>query len=270
IVKTFKTEQRKDGTSPYYFIRPNSSSNMIDAPSFSGKGRPVKPVGLICSMFRPSDDATLFPYLVPSNLFAIQSLRQLANIYKNELNNTGFAAECSALADEVEAAIKEYAIVDHPKYGKVYAYEVDGYGARVFMDDANVPSLISQSYIGYHKPDDEIYMNTRHLVLSTDNPYYLVGKAAEGQSSPHTGKENIWPMGIILRALTSNDQDEIKKCISMLKATHAGTGFMHESFHKDNPEDFSRKWFAWANTLFGEMILKTYHEHPDLLKNTIF
>lgn len=270
IVKTFKTEQRKDGTSPYYFIRPNSSSNMIDAPSFSGKGRPVNPVGLICSMFRPSDDATLFPFLIPSNLFAVQSLRQLAFIYKNELNDKAFAAECSALADEVEKAVKEYAIFEHPKYGQVYAYEIDGFGARVYMDDANVPSLISLGYIGYHNLNDELYRNTRRLVLSTDNPYYLVGKAAEGQSSPHTGKENIWPMGIILRGLTSTDKSEIKTCISMLKATHAGTGFMHESFHKDDPANFSRKWFAWANTLFGEFILKTAHENPDLLKSTIF
>lgn len=44
--------------------------------------------------------------------------------------------------------------------------------------------------------------------------------------------------------------------------THANTGFMHESFHKDAPEDFSRKWFAWANTLFGELVIK----HADLLR----
>jgi meiotically up-regulated gene 157 (Mug157) protein len=52
----------------------------------------------------------------------------------------------------------------------------------------------------------------------------------------------------------------------MLKTTHAGKGFMHESFNKDNPEDYTRSWFAWVNTLFGEMILKIHSEYPELLK----
>jgi len=75
-------------------------------------------------------------------------------------------------------------------------------------------------------------------------------------------------MGIILRALTSTDQQEVLQCLHMLKTTHAGTGFMHESFNKDNPADFSRKWFAWANTLFGELIIKVHKDFPALLQNS--
>lgn len=266
IVKTLRTEQRKDGTSPYYFIRKTNA--MIDAPVF-GNGRPVKPTGLICSMFRPSDDATLFPYLIPSNIFAVLSLRQLSEIYSKVLNEPKFAAECASFATEVDEAIKKFGTAEHLGFGKIYAYEADGFGNQLFMDDANVPSLMSLVYLGAHKPDDSIYINTRRFVLSDSNPYYLKGSAAEGQASPHTGKERIWPMGIILRAMTSQDPKEITHCLKMLKETHASSGFMHEAFNKDNPADFSRKWFAWANTLFGELIIKVHNEHGEILSSVI-
>ena len=266
IVKTFKTEQRKDGTTPYRFIR--ETSRMTDAPVYEGTGRPTRPVGMICSMFRPSDDATVLPFLIPSNLFAVQSLRQLAEIYSKELNDPAFAKECSDFADEVEDAIMKWGTAKHLKFGKIYAYEADGFGNFLFMDDANVPSLMSLSYLGVHKPTDGIYKRTRKYLMSEYNPWYFRGKAAEGYGSPHTGKQSIWPMGIILRALTSNDKDEIAQCLHMLKTTHAGLGFMHESFNKDNPADFSRSWFAWANTLFGELTIKVYEEYPDLLQKS--
>ncbi|MBP8605691.1 MAG: glycoside hydrolase family 125 protein [Phycisphaerae bacterium] len=264
IVATFKTEQRKDGQSPYRFIR--TTSRMTDAPVYDGTGYPVRPVGMICSMFRPSDDATILPFLVPSNLFAVQALRQLAEIYTKAVQDAAFARACTSLADEVQEAVMKWATADHLDYGRIYAYEADGFGNRLFMDDANVPSLMSLSYLGIHKPQDEIYQRTRTFLMSENNPWYLRGKAAEGYGSPHTGKNSIWPMGIILRALTSESMDEIHLCLRMLKATHAGTGFMHESFNKDNPADFSRSWFAWANTLFGELILEVYQKYPSLLK----
>jgi meiotically up-regulated gene 157 (Mug157) protein len=264
IVETFKVEQRKDGTSPYRFIR--STSRMTDAPVFDGTGYPIRPVGMICSMFRPSDDATILPFLVPSNLFAIQSLRQLASIYTTALKEPVFAKECSDMADEVQKAVMQWGTANHLDFGRIYVYEADGFGNCLFMDDANVPSLMSLIYLGIHQPKDEIYKQTRKYLLSEHNPWYLRGKAAEGYGSPHTGKTNIWPMGIILRALTSQDEQEVLSCLHMLKVTHAGTGFMHESFNKDNPSDFSRSWFAWANTLFGELILDTDEKYPTLLK----
>ncbi len=264
ILETFIAEQRKDGTSPYTFNR--VTGQMFDSPVHWGLGRPVKPVGLICSMFRPSDDATLYPFLIPSNVFAVVSLRQLADIHQKVLDNQEMAGKCLKLAEEVDAAIKQYAVVEHLHFGNIYAYEVDGFGNRVFMDDANVPSLMSLAYLGAHQPDDALYKRTRAFLLSEHNPYFLKGKAAEGQASPHTGQNNIWPMGIILRAMTSTNEQEIIKCLQMLKATHAGTGFMHESFNKDDASKYTRDWFAWANTLFGELIIKLYHERPHLLK----
>ena len=267
IVKTFLTEQRKNGETPYYFVR--KTTNMIDAPVFNGTGRPIKPNGMICSMFRPSDDATLYPFLIPSNIFAVLSLRQLAEIYSENLNNTEFSGLCTALANEVEVAIQKFGIAEHPTYGKIYAYETDGFGNHLFMDDANVPSLMSLAYLGAHKPDNKLYLATRKFLLSDSNPYFLSGDAASGQGSPHTGKDSIWPMGIILRAMTSTDPDEISLCLQMLKNTHAGTGFMHESFHKDDANKFTRSWFAWANTLFGELIIKISREHPEILTQQI-
>ena len=263
IVKTFKNEQRKNNESLYYFSRETTS--VIDSPPFGGTGRPVKPNGLICSMFRPSDDSTLYPYLIPSNIFAVMSLRQLRTIYKEVLDENEFSETCSELAEEVEHAIETYAIAKHLNFGEIYAYEIDGFGNKLFMDDANVPSLMSLAYLNTDKATDTIYQNTRKFLLSDANPYFLKGKLAEGQASPHTGKNKIWPMGIILRAMTSTDSEEIKKCLKMLKATHAGTGFMHEGFDKDQPEIYSRDWFAWANTLFGELIIKIYNDNKSLL-----
>ena len=263
IVETFRTEQRKNGESPYYFTR--MTTWMIDAPPFSGKGHLIKPVGLIASMFRPSDDSTVLPFLIPSNLFAVQSLRQLAEIYSQVLKDAAFAASCAAFADEVQSAIDQYAVVKHLNFGKIYAYEVDGYGNALFQDDANVPSLMSLAYLGVHAPSDPLYQRTRRFLLSDNNPYFFRGKAAEGQASPHSGRRRIWPMGIILRAMTSTDDAEILQCLRMLKRTHANTGFMHEAFDMDDPADFTRKWFAWANTLFGELIVKLHKEKPALL-----
>jgi hypothetical protein len=216
-------------------------------------------------MFRPSDDSTWYPYLIPSNIFAVLSLRQLSRIYSTVLHDDAFAQECAGFAREVDAAITRFAVCEHETFGTIYAYEVDGFGNKLFMDDANVPSLMSLAYLGAHTDADPLYAKTRAFLLSDANPYYLKGKAAQGQASPHTGKNKIWPMGIILRAMTSTDAAEITQCLSTLKRTHAGTGFMHEAFNKDNPADFNRKWFAWANTLFGELIVKLYHERKELL-----
>ena len=161
--------------------------------------------------------------------------------------------------------LNEYAIVHHAKFGQVYAYEVDGYGNYYCIDDGNVPSLLSLPYLGAVKPDDKIYQNTRQLVLSDANPYYCQGKAADGPGGPHVGMDMIWPLGLIVQGLTSTDDEEIRQCLTRLQKTHAGTGFMHEAFNKDNPNKFTRSWFAWANTIFGELVLKTFNHNPALL-----
>ena len=162
-------------------------------------------------------------------------------------------------------ALQKYAIAQHPVYGKVLAFEVDGFGNQLFMDDANVPSLLAMPYLGAIPEHDPIYQNTRRMVLSDANPYFFKGKAAEGIGGPHVGLNYIWPMSIIIRAITSTDKAEIARCLKWLKSTHAGTGFMHESFNKDDAADFTRKWFAWANTLFGELVIKVHNNYPELL-----
>jgi meiotically up-regulated gene 157 (Mug157) protein len=267
VVKTFKEQQRKENKGPYSFGRTTSWST--DTVPGNGFGNPIVPVGLIVSIFRPSDDATIFPFLIPSNFFAVVSLRQLAMMSSKILKDEKFAAECNSLAGEVEKALQKYAITNHLDFGKMYAYEADGFGNQLFMDDSNVPDLLSLPYLQAVSIDDTIYQNTRRFVLSDKNPYFFKGKYAEGNGSPHTLSDMIWPMSIIMRIITSKDDNEIKSCLKMLKNTNANTGFMHESFNKVDPEKFTRKWFAWANTLFGEMILKVYHERPYLLSKEI-
>jgi meiotically up-regulated gene 157 (Mug157) protein len=264
IYATFRTEQLRAGPSPYRFIR--KTTWMTDAPPFNGEGHPVKPCGLIRSAFRPSDDSTIFGFLIPSNAFAVVELRHLAEIFASVLKDAEFANNCRALSLEVEQAIYKYAVVDHQTHGKIFAYEVDGFGGRVLMDDANVPNLISLPYLGFVAATAPIYQNTRKFVLSDANPYFRRGKFATGVGSPHTGKTNVWPLGLIMQAMTSNNDAEIRTCLSNLKGTHAGTGFMHESFDPNDPSKFTRSWFAWANTIFGELIVKIYNERRSVLK----
>jgi len=262
IVKTFKEQQRFHDHGPYSFQR--NTAWATDGVPLSGYGYPAKPNGMICSTFRPSDDATVFSYLVPSNMFAITIL---GYIPKMGLFDAQFNKEVLDLQQQVKTALYANAVIDNKTHGKHFAFEVNGYGSYNLMDDANVPSLLSLPYIDAIKSNDPLYLNTRKMVLSEEtNPFYFKGKAGEGIGGPHTGVNTIWPMSIVLRGLTSIDDKEIKHCVDVLQKTHAGTGFIHESFQKDDASKFTRKWFAWANTIFGEFIWKLYREKPYLLK----
>lgn len=266
ILKTFHEQQRKDGHGPYRFMRKTESQ--LDTVCNSGIGNPVKPIGLIASSFRPSDDATTFLFLVPSNFMAVSSLRKAAEILSSVNKNSEISKECTTLADEVQEALMKYAIVNHPKYGKIYAYEIDGFGNHFLMDDANVPSLLAMPYLGDVSIDDPIYQNTRRFVWSKDNPYFFSGKDGEGIGGPHVGYDMAWPMSIMMKAFTSTDDNEIKTCIEMLMRTDADTGFIHESFNVNDSKTFTRSWFAWQNSLFGELILKLIDDGKlDLLRN---
>ncbi|MCD7933673.1 MAG: glycoside hydrolase family 125 protein [Tannerellaceae bacterium] len=258
VLKTFKEQQRKEGVGPYRFQR--TTPRALDTLNNDGLGAPVKPVGLIISSFRPSDDATTLQFIAPSNFFAVTSLRKAAEILTTVNGKAALAKECTELAQEVEDALKEYAVYNHPVYGPIYAFEVDGFGNHFLMDDANVPSLLAMPYLGDVDVNDPIYQNTRKYVWSEDNPYFFRGKAGEGIGGPHIGYDMVWPMSIMMKAFTSQSDEEIKECIRMLVNTDANTGFMHESFHKDDPTNFTRAWFAWQNTLFGELILKLVNE----------
>ncbi len=267
IIATCREQQRFKGRGKYKFGRTTSWST--DTVPGNGYGNPTKPNGLIHSIFRPSDDATIYPFLIPSNLFAVVSFRQMGEISEQVYKNSAFAKECYDFADEVETAIKKHAVIRHPKFGKIYAMEVDGFGNCLLQDDANVPNLMSLPYLGAVKTNDKIYKNTRRFIVSEYNPYFFKGHAAEGVGSPHTLVNQIWHLGIIMRAMTSTDDKEILQQLRFLKNTHANTGFMHESFDKDDAKNFTRKWFAWANTLFGELILKIERERPHLLNEML-
>lgn len=254
ILATFTVQQRKDGDGPYFFLR--VTDRQLDTKARVGLGNPVRPVGLIASAFRPSDDATQFEFLVPSNFFAVNILKKAAEILEKVNHRPDLSQRCLSLASEVSAALKEHAVHQHPVFGPVYAYETDGFGNQYLMDDANVPSLLSLSYLDESLAGDPIYQNTRKMVWSEWNPYFWRGKAGEGIGGPHIGTEAIWPMSIMMKAFTSDDDDEIRWCIETLMKTDAGTGFIHESFNRNDACDFTRPWFAWQNTLFGELILK--------------
>ena len=280
ILLTFHEQQRKENRGPYHFFR--MTDRTYDTVGWQGYGAPVKPVGLIASVFRPSDDRTSLPFLVPSNFMAVSSLRKAAEILEivNAKNSSindlsarqsplSMAIDCRTLADEVEQALKQYAIVDHPKYGKIYAFEVDGFGNRLLMDDANVPSLLGMGYLGDVPLDDPIYQNTRRFVWSEDNPWFFRGKAGEGIGGPHIGYDMVWPMSIMMKCFTSQDDDEIRWCMRTLLKTDAGMGFIHESFNKDDATNFTRPWFAWQNTLFGELVLKLIADGKAPLLNNL-
>ncbi len=267
ILRTFREQQRYEGQGPYSFMRRTPRGK--DTKSWGGFGAPVKPCGLICSSFRPSDDASVLEFLIPSNFFAVSTLRKAAEILEGPCKQGKLARECRTLADEVAGALEEYAVVEHPKYGKIYAYEVDGFGSAILMDDANVPSLLAMPYLGCVSANDPVWQNTRRFVLSTDNPCYFEGTALKGVGGPHVGLGWVWPMSIIMQAFTSSDDAEIRDCIRTLISTDAGTGFMHEAVWKDDPAKFTRSWFAWANTLFGELILDLYQNGKLELLGTI-
>jgi len=266
VLATFREQQRKHGAGPYHFQR--QSEVPTDTQALGGYGNPARPVGLIYSMFRPSDDACQYSLFIPANQFAVVSLRQLAEMATEILREVELATECRVLASEVESAVVKYGRVKEATGGEVWAYEVDGYGNQLFMDDANIPGLLSLPYLGCCPLGDAVYQQTRRRVLSNTNPYFYRGSAAEGIGGPHVGLDMIWPMSLITRALTSNDDAEIAQCLFWIKRTQAETGFIHEAFQKDNSAKFTRSWFAWGNSLLGEFIVKLSQERPVLLKGS--
>jgi meiotically up-regulated gene 157 (Mug157) protein len=258
IINVWQIEQRHHEKSPYSFLRLQEGSMENGQLYNNGRGMPVNYTGMTWSGFRPSDDACTFGYLIPSNMFAVVILGYIKEFAKEVFKDPELENAADELRLEIDRGIRTYGIYNHPKYGKIYAYETDGFGNYNLMDDANVPSLLSLPYIGYTTVHDPIYINTRKFILSKDNPYYYEGKYAKGIGSPHTPEGYIWHISLIMQALTSNDTDIIQEILSMLENTHAETYFMHEGFDPDKPESFTREWFAWANSLFGELIYKLY------------
>ena len=256
IVDVFRTEQ-DHSQSDYRFERTNCPPS--DTLSHEGRGEPVAVTGMTWSGFRPSDDACMYGYLVPSNLFAAQELTHLAK-FARMLGDEELAADAEKLSGEIREGVEKYGHVQHPTFGDIYAYETDGMGHYNLMDDANVPSLLALPYLGACAKDDPAYLRTRAFVLSRENPYYYEGALAKGVGSPHTPAGYIWPIALCVQAMTTDDNAEAARLLDTLMHTHAGCECMHESFDPDAPEKFTREWFAWANSMFGEMIYRLYEE----------
>ena len=240
ILKVWRTEQHHEEESPYSFVR--KGCYFTDTLSRNGKGALVKSgTGLIWSGFRPSDDACTYGYLIPSNMFASVVLGYLAEI-------------AGEVRQEVRNAIETLAVIKNEYYGRIYAYETDGYGQYLLMDDANVPSLLAMEYLGY-EGDREVMENTRRFILSEGNPYYFKGKAAAGIGSPHVPPYYIWHIGLAIQGLTEASREEKLRLLQLMRDTDGGKGMMHEGFHVDDPSKYTREWFSWANAVFCELVL---------------
>ena len=252
ILSVWKTEQHHMEQSPYFFER--SDCPPSDTLIREGRGAEVGYTGMTWSGFRPSDDACRYGYLIPSNFFAARALDLLGEIAQVLLQDQEMAQTCAQMRGEILEGIAKYGIVHHPKFGDVYAYEVDGLGHSHFMDDANVPSLLSLPYLGCIDAGDKVYRNTRKMILSPENPYYYEGTVAKGIGSPHTPKDYIWPISLCIQGLSTQDREEAEQLLEMLENMDAGTLLMHEGVHKDDPQQFTRPWFAWANSIFSEFV----------------
>lgn len=259
ILYTWEKEQRHMQESTYRFMRPDTY--YYDTIQNNGLGMPVNYTGMTWSGFRPSDDGCTFHYLIPSNMFAHVVMGYIIEIADKVYHDKALVQRAYKLQQEIDRGIQNYGVYLHPQYGKIYAYETDGFGNYNLMDDANVPSLLSIPYIGFASNSDQIYQNTRRFILSKENPYYFEGKYAKGIGSRHTPSNYIWCISLCMQALTSKDDIEIKEIIQILLKTDDETCFMHEGFHVDNPKEYTRPWFAWANSLFGELIYKLVEEN---------
>ena len=253
VLEVFETEQNHAENSKYRFVRDNCPAT--DTLCNEGMGSPVGYTGMTWSGFRPSDDCCTYHYLIPSEMFASVILGYMIEMANEIYCDKALASRAAKLKSEIDDGIAKFAVVDHPSGGKMYAYETDGLGNYNLMDDANVPSLLSLPYLGYCSENDEIYKNTRDFILSKRNPYYFEGTAAKGIGSPHTPKNYIWHVSLAMQGLTSTDDKEIEYLLDLFETTTAGTGLMHEGFHVDNPDKFTRDWFAWANSIFAEFVI---------------
>lgn len=255
ILDVFETEMYHEEKSSYRFVRRNSF--FTDTLSRDGKGALVKSgVGLIWSGFRPSDDACVYGYLIPSNMFAVVILEYISELSKIVPKLKELGEKAAQMAKMVRAAIEEYGVTVVGGVGKAYAYEVDGFGQYHFMDDANVPSLLSMEYLGYEPMDQKVAENTRKVILSEINPYYYRGEQAKGIGSPHTPVEYIWHISMAMEGLTAKSKEEKYEVIQRMIATDGGTGLMHEGFHVADPTKYTREWFSWANAMFCELVLQ--------------
>lgn len=252
ILTVWETEQKHEH-SPYVFERETWREE--DTLTNDGKGSKTGYTGMTWSGFRPSDDRCVYHYLVPSNMFAVVVLRYLEEIFTDVFGNEKMVERVKKLREEIQSGIQKYAIVKNKKGEEIYAYEVDGLGNALIMDDANIPNLLSIPYLGFCEKENLVYRNTRATILSSENPYYYKGIEASGIGSSHTPKDYIWHMSLAMEGLTSETKEDKKKILDTMVKTDGGKGVMHEGFHKDDSTKYTREWFSWPNMLFCELML---------------
>lgn len=258
IIGQWKREQRHDTDSGYSFVRMNCPQS--DTLTRNGKGEPTGYTGMTWSGFRPSDDACKYGYLIPSNMFASVVLGYIRDFAGEIFKDSRLEIQAANLKDEIQKGIREYGIVHDYEFGDIYAYETDGLGHYNLMDDANVPNLLSIPWIDYAGIDDAIYQNTRRYILSKKNPFYFEGSYANGIGSPHTPDQYIWHISLIMQGLTSDTKDEKQKLLKVILNTDGGKQVMHEGFCCNNPDAYTREWFAWANSLFALFVAELFKE----------
>jgi len=233
--------------------------------SLSGVGNPLNSgTGLVRSAFRPSDDATILGFFIPANAMISVELKRTATMLTKTSHST-LAARVQKWGETIEQGVMQHGIVHHKTYGDVFAFEVDGYGSHILMDDANLPSLLALPLLGFVPASDPVYQNTRRMILSkAGNPYYLTGDDFEGIGGPHVGLMNAWPMSVLVQAMTSDDDDEIMRCLGAVKNV-SHYGLIHESVNVDYGRTYTRSWFAWANSVFAQTVLDLAQRKPHLL-----
>ncbi len=210
-------------------------------------------IGLVWSAYRPSDDPQVFNYNIPENMFAATTLREMAQLFSRQYHDETSAHKATFAAERIEQAIETRAIFS-TRHGRIYAYEIDGLGAAKFMDDANVPSLLSVPLLGYAY-NAKAYAATRAFILSPGNPYYYRGRYASGIGSMHTPWNFVWPMSLIMQYRTASHNTEKDRIVSELALSNAGDGALHESFDVNDPRRYTRPKFGWVNALFEETFL---------------
>lgn len=170
----------------YTFQRETKSGT--ETLGLDGLGNPLNEgTGLIRSAFRPSDDATIFGFFVPPNAMMAVQLQKTAAVIQAAGGHGDLATKLQQRGEKLQQAVWDYGVVQHTKYGDVFAFEVDGYGSRTLMDDANMPSLLSLPLLDFVDQNNFVYKNTRKMVLEkSGNPYYLNGSVFKGIGGPHS------------------------------------------------------------------------------------
>lgn len=182
LINTVRAQQvasQDEWDNPAYTFR-RFTTTATDTLMMGGRGPPANSCGLSKCPFRPSDDATTLPHLVPANAMVAVELERFAAILRARNIQQSLADQAAALGAEIRNAVDTYGIVNDAVHGRIYAYEVDCFSSTYIMDDANVPSVLALPYLGYTSRTDPVYLRSREVVLSSANPYYFSGTAARG------------------------------------------------------------------------------------------